>query len=51
MSYNYEIPKSKKVTGQICHIGELTRTNQDLDSRVHKGFTIGKNPNQSRFRF
>lgn len=36
------IPESKKVTGKICNIGELTLTNCDLDENIHKGFTIGK---------
>ena len=37
-----DIPDSKKVTGKICFIGELTLTNCDLDHRIHEGFTIGK---------
>lgn len=36
-----EIPDSKKMTGKICFIGYLTLTNSDLDSDIHKGFTIG----------
>lgn len=35
-------PESKKTTGKICFIGDLTLTNRDLDSEIHKGFTIGK---------
>ena len=38
-----QIPVSKKVTGRICFISsDLTLTNADLDSEIHKGFTIGK---------
>lgn len=37
-----EIPDSKKVTGKIGFIGDLTLTNCDLDPAIHKGFTIGK---------
>lgn len=37
-----EIPIDKKVTGQICNIGDLTLTRMDLDPNMHKGFTIGK---------
>lgn len=36
------IPESKKVTGKICYICDLTLTRGDLDSHIHKGFTIGK---------
>lgn len=36
------IPESKMVTGQICFISDLTLTGMDLDSDIHKGFTIGK---------
>lgn len=45
MKHRYEnlvIPESKKVTGKICFIGNLTLTNADLDSDIHKGFTVGK---------
>jgi len=36
------IPKSKKVSGKICFISsDLTLINADLDSDIHKGFTIG----------
>ena len=41
-SEEIEIPDSKKVTGKICFIGDLTLTNCDLDSDIHEGFTIGK---------
>jgi hypothetical protein len=37
-----EVPDTKKVTGKICFITNLTLTNCDLDSDIHKGFTIGK---------
>ncbi len=37
-----KIPESKKVTGKICFIGDLTLTNSDLNYHIHKGFTIGK---------
>ena len=39
---NKLIPENKKITGKICFIGDLTLTNRDLDSNIHKGFTIGK---------
>ena len=45
VKYRYEeieIPDSKKVTGKICFIGDLTLTNADLDAEIHKGFTIGR---------
>lgn len=35
------IPESKKVTGKICFIGDLTLLNADLNSTYHKGFTVG----------
>ena len=38
----YQIPDSKKVTGKICFIGDLTYTNRDLQPDIHLGFTIGK---------
>lgn len=37
-----DIPDSKKVTGKICFISDLTLTKCDLDSSIHKGFTIGR---------
>ena len=39
---DFKAPESKKTTGKICFIGDLTLTNRDLDSDIHKGFTIGK---------
>jgi hypothetical protein len=39
----FEMPESKTTTGKICFISsKLTLTNCDLDSDIHKGFTIGK---------
>jgi hypothetical protein len=40
--YELNIPESKKTTGKICFIGDLTGTNADLDDDIHEGFTIGK---------
>ncbi len=40
--HEYTIPDSKKATGKICFIGDLTHTNTDLNEKIHKGFTIGK---------
>lgn len=37
-----KIPSSKKNTGKICFIGELTGTHADLDPDLHEGFTIGR---------
>lgn len=45
MKYTYndfKIPISKKNTGKISFITDLTATNSDMDSNIHKGFTIGK---------
>ena len=45
VKYRYEeieIPDSKKVTGKICYITDLTLINADLDNSIHEGFTIGK---------
>lgn len=42
MNEGFVPPESKKTTGQIRFISELTGTNTDLDEFVHKGFTIGK---------
>lgn len=36
------IPESKKTTGQICDITDLTGINSGMDSYIHKGFTVGK---------
>jgi len=42
-SQDIPIPESKKMTGKICFISSnLTLTGGDLDSYIHKGFTIGK---------
>jgi hypothetical protein len=38
----FTVPESKKVTGKICYITDLTLTHCDLDEYVHEGFTIGK---------
>lgn len=35
-------PPDKKKTGKICYIGDLTMTNADMDSSIHRGFTIGR---------
>lgn len=35
-------PENKKNTGKICNITDLTLINRDLDSDIHKGFTVGK---------
>lgn len=42
MNEDIDIPASKMRTGKICYITDLTGTNSDLDSDIHKGFTIGK---------
>lgn len=39
---NIDIPESKKRTGKICYISTLTGINSDMDSDIHKGFTVGK---------
>lgn len=39
---NPDIPESKKRTGKICFISDLTGTNDDLDYHIHEGFTIGR---------
>lgn len=38
----FEPPESKKITGKICFISDLTLTGYDLDWDIHKGFSIGK---------
>ena len=45
MSQKFIIPDSKKVTCKICHYSDYTGGEwypSDLDSEIHKGFTIGK---------
>ncbi len=39
-----KVPEGKKVTCQICHMGDFTGTYypSDLDDNYHHGFTIGK---------
>lgn len=36
------IPKDKKATGKLHDICILNGTDSDMDSDIHKGFTVGK---------
>jgi hypothetical protein len=37
------VPENLKMTGAVCRVpSQLTLTNQDMDSSIHDGFTIGR---------